>query len=293
MSWLGFGLISAFFSALAAITQKKVLRVNSALHFTAVLSIFNLLLLIPIPIFFPLTSIGSVTLLVIVIKSVLSGAAFLMVMQGIKRAEITSALPLLILTPGVVALLAFVFLGESLSSYDLAGIALLVIGTALLQYRSRDVVALIHLKNRRGIFFIVIALMLFSLTAVLDRAILNNYKVPAVDFWFYQHIILCLFFNLVAIGIKREVKQLLLVGKRAWRLILLISVFTLIYRYTFILTVKAAPAVALALSLKRVSVLFVIVLGGNYFKEKSLVKKTVGTLILLTGAWLLVVRAGV
>ncbi|MBI9067383.1 MAG: hypothetical protein JEZ09_08835, partial [Salinivirgaceae bacterium] len=71
--------------------------------------------------------------------------------------------------------------------------------------------------------------------------------------------------------------------KNSWKLILLISVFTIIYRYSHILAIKAG-SVALVLSIKRTSVFFATVIGGHYFNEKNLLRKSLATLLMIAGA---------
>lgn len=289
MSWIVISIISAIFSALSAVTQKKVLSLNEPLRFTTSLAIFNFLILIPLLIFIDLSPVSITTFGVVVFKTILSGVAFLMVMEGIKRAEISRALPLLVLTPGVVAVVAFLFLSETLSYGDIGGIAFLMVGTTLLQYTPKRLLALTEAKDRRGIVYILVALAIFSITAVLDKLILKQFRVPPMDFWFYQHVILFFFFGGISLIIKRDYRGVAQTIGRSWKLILMISIFTLIYRYSFIVAVKMAP-VALVLSMKRLSVLFVAIFGGIYFKEHSLVQRGVATVILLVGAGLIVLK---
>ncbi|MCK5883716.1 MAG: EamA family transporter [Bacteriovoracaceae bacterium] len=288
-TWVMISLISAIFSALAAVTQKRVLNQSNPLRFTTVLAIFNLILLLPFPFIFSFSSVSVSTLGVVIFKTMLSGTAFLMVMEGIKRAEISNALPLLVLTPGVVAVIAFFFLGEQLSFGDMGGVLLLVVGAGLLQYSPKSLRLLGTAKERRGIYYILIALTIFSITAVLDKVILKRFRVPPMDYWFYQHLILFVFFSLISFVGRRDSRGVIQVMKRSWKLILIISLLTLVYRYSFIAAVKMAP-VALVLSLKRLSVLMVAIFGGMYFKEHSLRRRAIATSILLVGAGLIALK---
>jgi len=76
--------------------------------------------------------------------------------------------------------------------------------------------------------------------------------------------------------------------KNSWKPILLISLFTIIYRLTQIEAVKIGQ-VALVLALKRVSVFFAVVIGGRRIKEHYLLRKTIATLIMLAGAALVII----
>ncbi|MFZ1290092.1 MAG: hypothetical protein WAR79_08375, partial [Melioribacteraceae bacterium] len=58
------------------------------------------------------------------------------------------------------------------------------------------------------------------------------------------------------------------------------------YRYTQIEAIKLA-SVALVLTVKRTSVFFASIIGGKIFKEKYLVKKGIGIILILIGAYIL------
>ena len=115
MNWFWLAFISAIFSAAAAISQKKILFKIEALEFSLLLSILNIIFLIPVFFFLNYGNIFWDKLLILYLKTILEALAFWNVMLAIKNFEISKALPLLALTPGLVAVSAFVFIGDSLS----------------------------------------------------------------------------------------------------------------------------------------------------------------------------------
>jgi len=121
MTWFVIALLSAFLSAFAAITQKKVLFSLGALEFSFLLSLVNLVFSIPFFFFIDYGTINSFNLLVLFIKSVIGVGAFFCVMLSLKNLEISNALPLLALTPGFIAVFAFIFLGEALKTAEVVG----------------------------------------------------------------------------------------------------------------------------------------------------------------------------
>jgi uncharacterized membrane protein len=72
-------------------------------------------------------------------------------------------------------------------------------------------------------------------------------------------------------------------GSDIWLWIALVALLTTGYRFAQTAAVKAAP-VAVVLSVKRLSVFFTVMLGGYIFRERSLLKKTVATAIIIAGA---------
>ena len=99
MTWFAVAFVSAFLSALAAITQKKVLFKLGALEFSFLLSIVNLLFSIPFFFFIDYSTINTLNLSILFCKSIIDVAAFYFVMISLKNLEISNSLPLLALTP--------------------------------------------------------------------------------------------------------------------------------------------------------------------------------------------------
>ena len=288
VQWYVFALISALFSALAAITQKKVLFKEKALVFCAVLGFFNLIIAIPFFFFIDFSILSYSGLIVLFIKSFLAAFSFLFVMLGIKNLELSRALPLLVLTPGLVAITAYIFLQEALSKMEISGIVFLTVGTYILSLKKPKKIKTPFKEaiNPKGHYYIIAALIIFTITAVLDKVVLSNFKVPVNAFMGFQHLYLALiFFSMVLF--TKEIKTTKIAFKRSWEWIVLIAFITMTYRYAYIQSVKIAP-VALALSLKRISVFLAVIIGGKLFKEHNLLKKAIVTIILTVGAILVI-----
>jgi len=86
-------------------------------------------------------------------------------------------------------------------------------------------------------------------------------------------------------GITRIVKE---TNNNWWKWIILVALLTVGYRYTQIEAIKYAPAVALVLSVKRISVFFASIIGGKIFNEEKLLQKAIATAILIGGTFFIV-----
>lgn len=286
MLWFVFALSSAVLSAAAAVTQKKVLFRLDALDFSVRLAQLTLLLSLPLFFFIDVAAIPPVALAVLFGKTLLGALAFLCVMQAIKTHELSAALPLMVLTPGLVALTAFLALGEALSAVELAGMALLLVGTYLLEMRGGA-----PLLRPFTVFFtsrkhlpIVAALLLFTATAVLDRYLLTDLALRPLPMLAFQNLFLALHLTVIAAVLRRPALPWLRGSAVAHPLlILLVGICTLGYRFAQIEAVALAP-VALVLAVKRVSVFLAAMFGGSLFGEQDLGRKAVAILLLLAGA---------
>lgn len=289
MEWFILALTSALLSASAAISQKRVLFDLDALEFSFLISIFNLIFSIPFLFAVDYSAVNELSLLFLYFKTILGALAFWCVMLAIKNMEISGALPLMVLTPGLVAVFAFLLLGETLVKFEIFGMLLLLSGTYILERRGNDLLQpfKVFYKSKNH-HYIIFALLLFTATNILDKWLLRDFKLEPFAFMGFQQIFLMINFTVMILLFGMKPKKLISnLDKGLWRWIIFISILTVGYRYTQIEAVKIAP-VALVLSMKRTSVFFATVIGGKIFKEHHLLRKTIATLIMIGGALLLI-----
>lgn len=289
MTWFFIALLSAVLSAFAAITQKKVLFNRGALEFSFLLSVANLVLSIPFFFAINYSHLNSVNMTVLFVKSVIGVGAFLCVMIALKNLNISNALPLLALTPGFVAVFAFFILGESLKSTEVIGLALLVIGTYVLESKSlRDILfpysVFVKSKYHR---YILLALLLFTASSIMDKLLLIRLNLTPIALTAIQHLYFAILFAAVYLfyAYKTKLPKIILKGKDIWWIIL-ISVITIGYRFTQIVAVSMA-SVALVLAVKRTSVFWATIIGGKIFNEENLLKKTLAVVFIVAGTILI------
>ena len=289
MTWFFIALLSSFLSAFAAISQKKVLFKLNPVQFSFYLSIANLLLSIPFFFFIDYNTINFSNLSVLFIKSMIGVAAFLCVMTALKNLQISNALPLLALTPGFVAVFAFLFLGEALKFYEVLGLISLIAGTYILESKNLKEILFplnVFFKSRYH-HYILAALLLFTASSVMDKLLLIKLDFTPISLTAFQHFYFALLLLIIYFAFKGKLENNSpQIGKSDVLWILLISVLTIGYRYTQIVSVSIA-SVALTLAIKRTSVLWASVIGGKIFKDTNLLKKTIAVLFILLGAILI------
>ena len=289
MTWFFIALLSSFLSAFAAITQKKVLFNLNPVQFSFYLSIANLILSIPFFFFIDYNTINVSNLSVLFIKSVIGVAAFLCVMTALKNMQISNTLPLLALTPGFVAVFAFIFLGEGLKLYEVLGLISLITGTYILESKNLKEILFPFKVFLKSIYhqYIIAALLLFTASSVMDKLLVSKMELTPISFTAFQHIYFAVLLFLIYFAFKGKlVDHSSKVNKADVLWILLISVLTIGYRFTQIVSFSIA-SVALTLAVKRTSVLWATVIGGKIFKDTNLLKKTIAVLFILLGAILI------
>lgn len=289
MTWFAIALLSAFLSAFAAITQKKVLFNLGALEFSFLLSLVNLLFSIPFFFFIDYGTINSSNLTILFIKSVIGVGAFFCVMVSLKNLEISNALPLLALTPGFIAVFAFFLLGESLKSTEVIGLLLLISGTFILEKKNSSNFILpfsVFIKSKYH-RIIILALLLFTASSILDKFLLVKMNLSPISITAFQHIYFAFLFSTVFFLFRKKVKPIKsALNKNNLLLIVLIAILTIGYRFTQILAVGMA-SVALVLAIKRTSVFWATVIGGKIFSDKDLLKRSLAAILIVAGAILI------
>lgn len=288
--WQTLAITSALFSALAAVFEKKALFKIEPLGFSLILSSVTFVFTLPFFFLVDFDKIALDALFMLYLKSVLGATAFLLVMYGIKNNELSNSLPLLVLTPGVVAVAAFFLLGEEIGQYGILGMLLLLSGTYFLQLEKGGnwLSPLLFVKRNKAQWYIIAAIILFSTTSILDKTILKNYKLQPEAFLPIQQLFFTINFLLVFLFRKGNKSTLKTQFKQTWKLILAVAVFAVIYRYSHILAIKAG-SVALVLSIKRTSVFFAAVFGGRYFREQNLLQRSVAVAVMVIGAIIVIV----
>lgn len=287
--WQLLAFTSALFSALAAVFEKKALLKSDPLVFSLILSALTMFFTLPFLLYADLNALEFATVAVLFGKSVLGAFAFLLVMHGLKRLDISASLPLLVLTPGFVAVFAFVLLNESLSLYDILGMVLLLGGTYVLQLRKgHSLLEPFRFAQRnKAYLYIMGAILLFTTTSILDKALLSSFRLQPEAFLPLQQVFYTFVFVLVFLFRKNKPDDIKIQLQSTWKWILLVAVFAVIYRYSHILAVKGGP-VALVLSIKRTSVFFATIIGGTLFLERNLLKRSIAVLIMIAGAILII-----
>ena len=289
MTWFFVALLSSFLSAFAAISQKKVLFKLNPVEFSFHLSVVNLVFAVPFFFFVNYETINSYNLFILFIKSVLGVLAFLCVMTALKNLQISNALPLLALTPGLVAVFAYFFLGESLKTFEVIGLISLIVGTYILESKSLKEIFFplnVFLKSKYH-HYILAALLLFTASSVMDKFLLVKLNFTPISLTAFQHLYFAFLFLIIyLISEKKFDKSKIFANKKDYLWIALISVLTLGYRFTQVVSISMS-SVALTLAVKRTSVLWATIIGGKIFKDSNLVKKIIAVLFILLGAILI------
>jgi len=205
-----------------------------------------------------------------VLLAYLAGAALffalyhLGVAGGYRSGDLSVIYPITTMAPALVPLWGAVFLGERLAKAGFAGIALILLGAYLIQFKSASYGAILDpfRKFDRSAAFALGAAFFYSLGAVFDKAGINLTD-PLI--WSYLLIVtMAIVESALAIALGMGYRSF---AREQWRsalgmaLILLVSILT--YRYGLKMT-----AVSYATSVRQVNALFGVLIGIFVFRER-------------------------
>lgn len=296
-TWLIFALLTAILASISSMVEKKTLFKQHALEFSATLSVYTLILSIPFWFLADLKSLSLEAIGYIYLGSLLGAVAFLLITKALRHIEISLTSPFLVFEPAMVAMFAAILLGEKITTLQILGISVLVIGAYILTSHEHDhfFEPFKHIFRSKYIKFILLALVIYALDSIIDKKIVGapadgGFGVSVWTFLALVHFFLALNFAVMMIifadgfhGIRKGLKT------GGW-LVFMVGTFTIGYRLSQIYAISLPGVmVSLVIPIKRLSALFSTIIGGELFREKHLLRKSLACLIMLIGAALMVI----
>lgn len=281
MIWAILSIFSGLGDAIAFAALKKLGRLNDYL----VLGLRHLatlpFLLIGF-LFYQIPNASHMFYLVVAIDSILILAAMLLMIKSFHLSDLSKSVPMLSFTPVFLLFVSYILLNELPSLIGFLGIFIVVIGSYVLNLSRTKLNYLEPFKalfKEKGILLMLIVSFLFSISATLTKigVELSN---PAY-FIFVNYVFASIISIIFFIMYRKHVPKIF--GKENLRWILLLAVSTACMEIFYAIAVKFA-LVSYSISLKRTSVLFSVLIGVFFFKEKNIKESIAGALIMFAGA---------
>ncbi|MES2623572.1 MAG: DMT family transporter [Patescibacteria group bacterium] len=287
--WLTFALISVFFVSTSALLEKKALTKEHALEFSATLSVYSFLLSVPLFLVFNTGTytIPVVPLCIIALVAVIGAAAFVLVMTSFRHMEVSEISPFIAVGPAVTGLFGFIFLGELLTSVQVLGMVVIVLGIYFLELKSpKDMFSPFKaIYKNIYIHYILLSLVLYAICDVLGKYALTAYDISPIQYLFYFQMFLAIFF-LAWIHIKKRHGIAIHISKENAGLICIIALLTLSHRFTHISAMQLT-SIGIAVAIHRSSTLITTLVGGKIYKEGHLIHKGIAAVAVICGVVLI------
>ncbi|MCA9392006.1 EamA family transporter [candidate division WWE3 bacterium] len=279
--WLALG--GSIFSSLSIIINKKALRSINPTVLTWVLFAFPIPFLLVYFVVQGFPSVGSLFWIGVFCSAFMFVISKTLTMESIKHDDLSKVYPLNSLSSVFAYFLALLFLSEHITVVALLGLIVSVFGVYILNAGKRGeglLEPLKYLVKHKGSRIIIIASLLGGATAVTDKmAILGSVtNDPLLPLLAENSImVLILFFYMQ----KRE-RDWTDQVKGNWRWLLIAGILYFITNI-FVFTSFAGGPVALAIGIKKLQVLFILVLSLILFKDKPSRYAWLGSVLMLIG----------
>ncbi len=294
MLWFIYAFSTALLATIAVLVEKKTLKKIDPLLFSSVIAIFNFIIALPFALKIDYTSINLKIILIMAFASWFGTLGYLFITKAMKELDVSIVSPLIMFGPALTAIVAFLFLGETLTLMQIGGMALLILGSFLLkthhEHSIKDFLKLLldNIKSKNSIIFVFLSLFVYSISANFDRLILHKLATPVSTYIVFIHLFITLNF-MILLAYNKKLDQVSVGMKNVGKWILLVSILTVSYRYLQMKATELAN-VSLVISVKRMSVLFSTIIGGTIFHEKNLTRRIIGSLVMFAGVILIILK---
>ncbi len=284
MLWFPFSLLAAFTLATTDAMTKRFLSSLSPYEMALVRLMFTLPWLILSLFFIPMAKPDYAYFTVIALAAPLEACAYYCYMKAIKVSPLSLTLPFLAFTPVFVILTGRIALGERPNIMGITGIILIVIGSYCLNISSIRGGIFAPIKavlREKGSWLMLVVSFIYSITSVLGKIGIqhsNPYFFGSTYFIVLTLLMTALIPMIHGISIKR-IGGLPLKG-------LTIGAVNAVMIFSHMLAISMVEA-AYMVSVKRTSLLFGILYGAWWFREKGAGERLFGAFIMLAGVFLI------
>jgi len=211
-------------------------------------------------------------------------AATILYMKAIRLSPLSLTIPFLALTPVFLIGTSFILLGELPDYSGLAGILLIASGAYMLNIRAFNGGILAPLKairGERGSVLMIIVAFIYSLTSILGK-IAVIHSSPILFGAIYSLLLSFALFPFVILSKKRSLQTV----RSRPLLFVLIGIASGVMMLAHWNAISMTD-VSYMISVKRTSMIFSVLIGWIFFKEKNPGERLFGTLLMLAGVALI------
>lgn len=291
MTWFFLTIVAVFFIVLETILEKKTLSDARSMDFAVMFAFGNAIVLTPFIFVADFSQLNFFVLAMIFLASIPSTVASLLVFKTIKHNQLSEAAPILALMPLVVTLFAYLILGERITAMQSFGLFLIIGGMIYLELNNFKFSNGIFRKGRgKYILFIFLYLIIGGVSAMFDRVFLFRYKISPLSYLIFIQIFIATNYILFFLCKPKLVGEFRNSVKKSWKVVLLVSLLTVSHRYMYASAIQIAASMGLVAAVYKMSSLFHVFVGGKFFAEDGIIKKSIASVFILGGVILLVVK---
>jgi drug/metabolite transporter (DMT)-like permease len=284
--WFFFALASAVIYSFRGILEKRIIgNVNNyilgfAVRVFALPFFFLPLFFFPDKIIAPQNLTPEFWFAVLFIALICTPLETIFYYKALNEEEVSFVLPLLSLAPVVTLGVSAIILRETPTLFGIIGVLLIIVGIYTLKLNHAKegfLEPFKHIKNSRGAQLMTIVFLSLGVGSVLDKIGVSNSN--AYFFALINYIgVSTTLFVIAMVKAKSHMKQLVTYWKQFFLIGSIVAAYTLLY----MLALEESFA-SYAIAIRNASIIFTIILGYLFFKEKDLKQKLIAAIIISFG----------
>ncbi len=287
MEWYIYAFIGSFLWSLAFVIEKKVLFKEHSMEYSITRTFFMMLLVLLLLPFFDMR-ISLQTALLIYIASLMAAMGIVYRVRAARHLDISIVSPFMNFDPVLVIILSFIFLRDTITYQQLAGVFIIVVGAYMLEADGsiKNLMKPVRVAmSSKYIHYIFLAIFFFSIDAVVSKYVLTFYT-PVFTYLFYFWIFVFSNFFLISLFRYDGVGQIKkgLADSGFWIFVVSLMVFAASFSMFQALSLGN---VSLVVTIKRFGTVFTTILGGELFHEKHLKVRVLSSLVMFVGVYLI------
>jgi len=295
VTWIFYALVAAVFYAIYYLIFYKSIHKEHALEYLGVMASFIVVLSFPLAkdISFQYSTGTWVWLYII---SLLLVMFFFFLAQSLKHRESSEVAPLMNLSLILIVVLSVLILHEKISLKNIAGIALMMTGSYIIEigFHVAHLKKILKKFRTKYITYVFMAIVAASLIVLFEKIALNPQLVQApIDkvtpeaLFFLTRIGMALNFIILLCFKQNSVKGIRHALKSRVLPIIIIAIFNIAANYIYYLALQDGP-VSLVVTLASLSTLLVVFIGGELFHEHKLQQKLLATIVMILATYLII-----
>jgi len=252
--------------------NKKIVRDIQPIYLVTTTAIITTIVLFP---FFAYSVIdGTVTEEPIGYLGVAGSALFnvlgaLALMKGLKSGRLGVAVPMRNLVPLFTLFWGVIFLGETLTFILVPATFMVVFGTFLINRSS--------LRFSKGAGYGLLSAFMYSIAVIIDK-----FTLGIIAPRFYVFLIPLVMSVLLMFYNRNRLKRIWKAFVRRWRMFVMVGLITAVGSF-FTFTAISLADVTVIVPVFRLEVLTSVIAGGVFFREKHMMVRIIGALLLIAG----------
>lgn len=291
--WILFAVGSAVFAGLTAILTKIGVKntdstLATAIRTTVVLA-FSWLLVLLIGSHTGLAALQPKTWLFLCLSGAATGLSWLCYCKALQLGDVNKVTPIDKSSTLLTMLIAFLWLGEPVTGWKLAGMAAIAVGTAAMLTPPSAVphAPSTPAGNKRWLLYAVLSAVFASLTSILGKIGIQGVE-SNLGTAIRTLVVFVIAWLLVFAGGKQ--RQLGAIDRRSWLFLLLSGTTTGLSWLCYYRALQDGPASAVA-PIDKLSILVTVAFAAVWLKERLSKKAAIGLALLTGGTLLLLVPA--